>query len=304
MRQRSAPACRRWRRCAACARAAIALIALEGVFSGSLSWLFNQYDGARPFSALLREAHALGYTEPDPRADLCGADVARKLVILARSAGHTLDTDDVEIENLVPARVARCGCGAFLARADELDEAIEKIGCGEVADGKVLRHLARAGRERQRARRARRGGCGAPGRAPGGSDNLFALTTLALSRAAAGDPGRGCWRGSHGAGVAGRCAGVAGTGRDAASRAGRVADAPIIGIPLRGHAPSASRCARRASPRDPEGAHADDVPARTRTPQRAARGGAVRRRGVGAGAGHRAARTVSSARRTGRCAGS
>ncbi|MGH8171992.1 MAG: homoserine dehydrogenase, partial [Rhodanobacteraceae bacterium] len=65
------------------------LVALEGVFSGSLSWLFNQYDGTRPFSSLLREARAWGYTEPDPRVDLGGADVARKLVILARAAGHS-----------------------------------------------------------------------------------------------------------------------------------------------------------------------------------------------------------------------
>jgi homoserine dehydrogenase len=53
-----------------------ALLTLEGVFSGSLSWLFNQYDGKQPFSALLREARKLGYTEPDPRSDLSGEDVA------------------------------------------------------------------------------------------------------------------------------------------------------------------------------------------------------------------------------------
>src|SRR4051812_26152283 len=59
------------------------LLTLEGVFSGSLSWLFNQYDGSRPFSALLRDARRLGFTEPDPRSDLSGEDVARKLLIIA-----------------------------------------------------------------------------------------------------------------------------------------------------------------------------------------------------------------------------
>ena len=63
------------------------LIAIDGILSGTLAWLFNKFDGSKPFSELVREAHALGYTEPDPRDDLSGMDVARKLVILAREAG-------------------------------------------------------------------------------------------------------------------------------------------------------------------------------------------------------------------------
>src|SRR5690606_4873274 len=63
------------------------LHAIDGMLSGTLAWLFNRYDGSVPFSALVREARELGYTEPDPRDDLSGLDVARKLVILAREAG-------------------------------------------------------------------------------------------------------------------------------------------------------------------------------------------------------------------------
>src|SRR5690606_32239867 len=58
------------------------LLAVDGILSGTLAWLFNRFDGSQPFSELVREAHALGYTEPDPRDDLSGTDVARKLVIL------------------------------------------------------------------------------------------------------------------------------------------------------------------------------------------------------------------------------
>ncbi|MEW5299524.1 MAG: hypothetical protein WDW36_002533 [Sanguina aurantia] len=70
------------------------LLTLEGVFSGSLSWLFNQYDGSQPFSSLLLEARRQGYTEPDPRSDLSGDDVARKLLIIARNAGFALGVDE------------------------------------------------------------------------------------------------------------------------------------------------------------------------------------------------------------------
>ena len=168
------PALSTLRRLRACGDA---LIALEGVFSGSLSWLFNQYDGRRPFSALLREAHAFGYTEPDPRADLCGADVVRKLVILARASGHTLDAEDVENEGLVPASLADIDVPAFLARAGEIDEAIEHRRVVAATQGRVLRHLA-ALDENGNAR------VGLVAVAPdhpatrlAGTDNLFVVTT-------------------------------------------------------------------------------------------------------------------------------
>ncbi|MDR6991542.1 homoserine dehydrogenase [Luteimonas sp. 3794] len=81
--------------------------AIEGVLSGSLAWLFSHYDGSRPFSALVRAASAAGYTEPDPRVDLSGEDVRRKLLILARAAGIALPAHEVVVESLVPEVLAR-----------------------------------------------------------------------------------------------------------------------------------------------------------------------------------------------------
>jgi aspartokinase/homoserine dehydrogenase 1 len=154
-----------------------ALVALEGVFSGSLSWLFNQYDGTRPFSSLLREARAWGYTEPDPRADLSGADVARKLVVLARAAGHALDVDDVAVENLVPAPLRAVDAETFLDRAEEIDAAIAARHAAAVGQGRYLRHLATFDANG-------RAHVGLVAVAPDhpaarlcGADNLFALTT-------------------------------------------------------------------------------------------------------------------------------
>ncbi len=74
------------------------VFAIAGVLSGTLAWLFERYDGRRPFSDLVREAHALGFTEPDPRQDVGGADVARKLRILARAVGWPVPDGAVQLD--------------------------------------------------------------------------------------------------------------------------------------------------------------------------------------------------------------
>jgi aspartokinase/homoserine dehydrogenase 1 len=162
---------RRLRRCGD------SLLTLEGVFSGSLSWLFNQYDGSRPFSDLLRDARRLGFTEPDPRSDLSGEDVARKLLIIARNAGFALGSDEVEVESLVPASLRDLDTKVFLDRLEELDEPLRERHAQAKANGKVLRYLARLN---QRGR-ARVGVVEVSPEHPAarlsGTDNQFALTT-------------------------------------------------------------------------------------------------------------------------------
>lgn len=154
-----------------------ALLTLEGVFSGSLSWLFNQYDGSRPFSELLREARRLGYTEPDPRSDLSGEDVARKLLIIARNAGFALGTNEVDVQSLVPEPLRALDTESFLARLEELDEPLATLHAEAKSRGCVLRFLARLN---QRGR-ARVGLVEVPLTHPAarlyGTDNQFALTT-------------------------------------------------------------------------------------------------------------------------------
>ena len=153
------------------------LLTLEGVFSGSLSYLFNQYDGSQPFSALLRDARKLGYTEPDPRADLSGEDVARKLLILARNAGFALGSEEVIVESLVPESLRELDTEQFLARLEELDAPLAARHAEAQSRGNVLRYLARLN---QRGR-ARVGLVEVPTSHPAarlnGTDNQFALTT-------------------------------------------------------------------------------------------------------------------------------
>lgn len=97
------------------------VLAIDGILSGTLAWLFNRFDGSIPFSELIRTAKSLGYTEPDPRDDLSGKDVARKLVILARENGWPLELTDVKLESLVPPALQDIPLEDFLQRLDAFD---------------------------------------------------------------------------------------------------------------------------------------------------------------------------------------
>jgi aspartokinase/homoserine dehydrogenase 1 len=114
---------------------------VEGILSGTLSYLFNVWDGSLPFSTVLRDAMSKGYTEPDPRDDLSGADVARKLIILAREIGLHVELDDVELENLVPEALRQGPVEAFCQRMTELDQPMEERLRAARARDQVLRYV-------------------------------------------------------------------------------------------------------------------------------------------------------------------
>ncbi len=118
------------------------LLAIDGILSGTLAFLFRSFDGTRPFSELVRDAMARGFTEPDPRDDLSGLDVARKLVILARESGTNIGIEDVQLESLVPAQLTDCDQQEFLTRLGELDTALAKRLQSAQQNGCVLRYVA------------------------------------------------------------------------------------------------------------------------------------------------------------------
>lgn len=117
--------------------------AIAGVLSGSLAWLCNTYDGLRPFSGFVRQAQAAGYTEPDPREDLSGEDVRRKLLILARASGYLLEAEAVQVEPLLPPELAALPRDAVDAALPALDAPLRERFAAAYKNGEKLRFVGR-----------------------------------------------------------------------------------------------------------------------------------------------------------------
>ena len=117
--------------------------AIAGVLSGSLAWLLDHYDGQRPFSGLVRQARDAGYTEPDPRDDLSGEDVRRKLLILARVAGVALEAGDVDVVSLVPPELASLCLERVDGALSALDAPLRERHAAACRQGGKLRFIAR-----------------------------------------------------------------------------------------------------------------------------------------------------------------
>lgn len=115
---------------------------ISGTFSGTLGYLMTGLEEGRSFSETVQEAFRLGYTEPDPRDDLGGVDVARKALILARGMGWHMEMKQVEVNGLYPETLADLSVDTFLAKLPSLDEHYRKEVAQAATEGKVLRYAA------------------------------------------------------------------------------------------------------------------------------------------------------------------
>lgn len=116
-------------------------VSIEGIFSGTLSFIFNEFDGSEPFSAVVERAKAGGYTEPDPRDDLSGMDVARKVVILAREIGLNVELSDVPVKSLVPDELVDVSIPEFMERLPEYDGALTAMANEAKEKDELLRYV-------------------------------------------------------------------------------------------------------------------------------------------------------------------
>jgi bifunctional aspartokinase / homoserine dehydrogenase 1 len=150
---------------------------IDGCTSGTLGFLLSEIGKGRKFSETLRRAMEKGYTEPDPRDDLSGMDVARKALILGRLVGFEGELEDIALESLVPDAAKRLSLRDFLARLDEYDDAWEKRAREAREAGRVLRYVASVTRRRVEVG-LRAVESTSPFAALSGTDNQVAFTTM------------------------------------------------------------------------------------------------------------------------------
>jgi aspartokinase/homoserine dehydrogenase 1 len=153
------------------------ILKIEGILSGTLSYLFNNFDGRVPFSSLVRDAHRMGFTEPDPRDDLSGQDVARKLLILAREIGLRMELDEVKVDSLVPRPLRRSRFSSrFFTDLARYDSEVAARVAAARRRGAVLRYVGILEHGRAQAG-LKELPLDHPVASAKGSDNLIAFTT-------------------------------------------------------------------------------------------------------------------------------
>ncbi|KAI8591368.1 homoserine dehydrogenase-domain-containing protein [Geranomyces variabilis] len=157
---------------------------IEGIFSGTLSYLFNNFSSPSPaaasasFSSIVTKAKSLGYTEPDPRDDLNGMDVARKVVILARVAGLELDLNTLEVQNIVPKELqTAASADEFMAALPSADKHFDALNEEAWKEGCVLRYVGCVDPVNGCSVKLAKYPLSHPFAALTGSDNIVAFTT-------------------------------------------------------------------------------------------------------------------------------
>jgi aspartokinase/homoserine dehydrogenase 1 len=118
------------------------ITSIQAVLSGTLNFVFNNYDGSRTFSEIVAQAQKEGYTEPDPRLDLAGTDVARKILILAREAGYSIEFNTIENESFLPAECMKGTVNDFYDALSKYEDHFRNLLEEAKSKGKILKYVA------------------------------------------------------------------------------------------------------------------------------------------------------------------
>ena len=118
------------------------ITSIQAVLSGTLNFVFNNYDGSRTFAEIVAQAQKEGYTEPDPRLDLAGTDVARKILILAREAGYSIEFNSIENESFLPEECMKGSVNDFYDALSKYEDHFRNLLEEAKSKGKILKYVA------------------------------------------------------------------------------------------------------------------------------------------------------------------
>lgn len=158
------------------------VVSIEGIFSGTLSYIFNEFStaqaGSKSFAGIVSVAKESGFTEPDPRDDLNGVDVARKVTILGRICGFDVGVDSLPIHNIVPEALRGCATGdEFMQKLPEFDATFAEMNAAAAAESCVLRYVGVVAPGGKCAVKLQKYPYSHPFASLKGSDNIIAFTT-------------------------------------------------------------------------------------------------------------------------------